>query len=68
MGKKVKERKKQSQRETRQKEERQEEENVDGDSLTWHATWNISQVCLIYFTCASGKGPIENLWKGEHIT
>lgn len=34
-------------------------------TLTSHARWNGSQICWIYLTCASGREPIEHVWKRE---
>lgn len=35
-----------------------------GEALARLARQSFSQIPLIYFTCPSGEGPIENIWKG----
>lgn len=36
-----------------------------GVTITWHGRCDVFEVNGFYFTCSSGKGPIENAWEEE---
>lgn len=35
------------------------------NNITWCAAWNVSHICLIYFTCPTGKDMKEYIGKGR---